>query len=930
MEKNIILQIIFILLTSSNLMSQTTTSYFLVPYEESDLEPITQMRVGDYLELEFSNNNLTELFEDKKVLEYKKAFAGIRHNYLEKVYEVKLEESDRLADFLKNNLIELAELIEEPIPAYNLPDDYYLPDGSSNDYLELINAPQAWSLTIGNPDIIVGVSDTYFTFSHEELSNKIIQILEGTYTPSNLSHGTAVASLIAADTNNGLGTASIGYNTKLIGHNGMGYPGVWELSQITNVKVINMSWTSGQTYSAVQDTLYQHIRDDLNIVLVAASGNGPIAGSCGGGYGYCYPASYDSVISVTGVGSRYPIGTIGTTTNWKDVAERIIGDSLSVMNINDKVNIAAPAYGLFHATNTGGLEGSIDTYNNNSWGTSLAAPLVSGTAALMLAVNPDLTALQVKEILEATADDSIYDIPENYPYIGKLGAGRLNAYKAVLMAKCMAEPTGLDFYIKDNSEDFGEEPNITSDILWNSPDIWIRNTNDEEEEHENPQYDPTESRYVYVRVRNRGCQTSSGEDELTVYWTKATTSASYPNSWNGSSTFSNGALQGNIIGTVTIPELEAGEETILELEWDDMPYPNDYINLEPGVDLGGNWHFCLLAIIDSDDDSTNYSTSNLVKYNNNVAQKNITIIKPSSDRISGTVAVGNPTNQTRSFNLNFLADDAETGTLIFEEAEVRITLNNTLLTAWERGGKQRNNIVQIGSNVLLVTGDNASLNNLIFNSNEIGTLNLKFNFLTQEITDKEKYVYHVFQRYASNNEIVGGETYEIRKDPRALFFANAGESTQVDKNEPITLYAETINEPAVYNWYDSEGNLIYEGADFEVSVEVAKTYKLEIIALTDGYKDYSEVEVILKPNAITTLYPNPTSNQVTVSYKINQGEVAYLSVTGFYGSNISNNYILDIEENEATLDVSNYPQGLYSVALIVNGQIQDTTTLIKQ
>src|SRR5690606_22096937 len=113
-------------------------------------------------------------------------------------------------------------------------------------------------------------------------------------------------------------------------------------------------------------------------------------------------------------------------------------------------------------------------------------------------------------------------------------------------------------------------------------------------------------------------------------------------------------------------------------------------------------------------------------------------------------------------------------------------------------------------------------------------------------------------------------------------------------------------------------------------VEVAKTYKLEIIALTDGYKDYSEVEVILKPNAITTLYPNPTSNQVTVAYKINQGDSAYLSVTGFYGSNISNNYILDIEENEVTLDVSSYPQGLYSIALIVNGQIQGTTTLIKQ
>jgi serine protease len=42
----------------------------------------------------------------------------------------------------------------------------------------------------------------------------------------------------------------------------------------------------------------------------------------------------------------------------------------------------------------------------------------------------------------------------------------------------------------------------------------------------------------------------------------------------------------------------------------------------------------------------------------------------------------------------------------------------------------------------------------------------------------------------------------------------------------------------------------YEGADFETSVTVTKTYKLEIIALADGYKDYSEVEVSLNPNLI--------------------------------------------------------------------------------
>jgi hypothetical protein len=142
---------------------------------------------------------------------------------------------------------------------------------------------------------------------------------------------------------------------------------------------------------------------------------------------------------------------------------------------------------------------------------------------------------------------------------------------------------------------------------------------------------------------------------------------------------------------------------------------------------------------------------------------------------------------------------------------------------------------------------------------------------------------------------------------------------------------EWQDEPAVYNWYDNEGNLIYEGADFTVSVEVGKKYKLEVIALSDGYKDYTEVEIKLKSNAITILYPNPTSNQVTVAYKINQGDSAYLSVNALYGSNnISHNYVLNIEENETTLDVSSYPQGLYIISLITNGQVSDTTTLIKQ
>lgn len=59
-----------------------------------------------------------------------------------------------------------------------------------------------------------------------------------------------------------------------------------------------------------------------------------------------------------------------------------------------------------------------------------------------------------------------------------------------------------------------------------------------------------------------------------------------------------------------------------------------------------------------------------------------------------------------------------------------------------------------------------------------------FNFLTKEITDKEEYVYHAIQKEDLTGMTIGGETYEIRKYPRELFYVNAGEDKQTDKNTP--------------------------------------------------------------------------------------------------------------------------------------------------
>ena len=75
--------------------------------------------------------------------------------------------------------------------------------------------------------------------------------------------------------------------------------------------------------------------------------------------------------------------------------------------------------------------------------------------------------------------------------------------------------------------------------------------------------------------------------------------------------------------------------------------------------------------------------------------------------------------------------------------------------------------------------------------------------------------------------------------------------------------------------------------------------------------------------------PNPANSNVTVNYILNNANSAYLQIIGYNGTT-SNNYILDLNTTQTAINLSNYPLGYYTVAPIVNGQIADTKTLIKQ
>ena len=115
-------------------------------------------------------------------------------------------------------------------------------------------------------------------------------------------------------------------------------------------------------------------------------------------------------------------------------------DSIPTFCHYPEVTICAPGYYLATATTFTQPNYPFSPYPGyrEIWsGTSFSTPIVSGVCALMKSINPDLTVREVKNIIQATADPII----DEYNYPGQLGAGRINAYKAVkVVDECYTIP----------------------------------------------------------------------------------------------------------------------------------------------------------------------------------------------------------------------------------------------------------------------------------------------------------------------------------------------------------------------------------------------------------------------------------------------------------------------------------------------------------
>ncbi len=330
-------------------------------------------------------------------------------------------------------------------------------------YLGKIQADAAWNKVSGSPDSVIAVIDSGIQINHPDLKDNIwhnrseipgdnvdndgngfIDDVYGWDFPNNIndpnpkfsegwteagvSHGTMIAGIIAASGNNGQGIAGVTWKAQIMALKALNDNGEGRVSDViraidyainNGADIINLSFVNFNYSEGLQEAIYR--AHNAGVIIVAAAGN-----EQSGGEGYnidqtkIYPACYDGRL----IGENMVIGVAATDA--LDQKTRFSSYGFSC------IDIAAPGISFFSTATNGNYPGADKDYDGYWSGTSMAAPLVSATLALIQQANPELSKRETVNILFASADN-ISRLNPNY--LGQLGNGRLNVNKAVEMAK---------------------------------------------------------------------------------------------------------------------------------------------------------------------------------------------------------------------------------------------------------------------------------------------------------------------------------------------------------------------------------------------------------------------------------------------------------------------------------------------------------------
>ncbi|MFD2382529.1 S8 family peptidase, partial [Paenibacillus xanthanilyticus] len=284
-----------------------------------------------------------------------------------------------------------------------VPNDVLYSDYQWN--LPSIEAEKGWSVAKGS-GVLIGVLDTGVQLDHPDLAGKLAEgsnmVTPDSPPDDDVGHGTHVAGIIAANVNNNEGVAGLSWYNKILPVKVLDSSGAGSTYSVAEgiiwatdhgARVINMSLGNYAEAEFLHDAIrYAY---DHDVVLIAASGNDNTIRPG-------YPAAYPEVLAVA---STDPDGAKSSFSNY-----------------GDYIDVAAPGASI------------ASTYPGSQYaalsGTSMASPHAAALAGLIRSLNPELTNVEVMDIMRHTAKD--LGDPGKDPYFGY---GQIDIIRALNAAK---------------------------------------------------------------------------------------------------------------------------------------------------------------------------------------------------------------------------------------------------------------------------------------------------------------------------------------------------------------------------------------------------------------------------------------------------------------------------------------------------------------
>lgn len=280
---------------------------------------------------------------------------------------------------------------------------------SRQQHLPQIKADRAWDLTTGNDSIVIAIVDTGIDTDHPDLKGKIVggrNIYDGNDRYDDVQgHGTMVAGVAAALSNNSSGVAGISWSSPLLAVRVGSAEGLSSSQHIAagilwasanRAKVINVSFAPLWSDRIVQSAVRQAFLRGSLVVISAGNGGGTTSA-----------ASYDEVMFVGAITPQNQVATFSDKGPF--------------------VDLVAPGTAIRSTT----FDGAYGVAN----GTSFAAPIVAGVAALAWSINPSLRPVTVRDAVLSTTTDLGTAGRDN-----TFGRGAVDAAAAVRKAQQSFDP----------------------------------------------------------------------------------------------------------------------------------------------------------------------------------------------------------------------------------------------------------------------------------------------------------------------------------------------------------------------------------------------------------------------------------------------------------------------------------------------------------